>query len=48
MSGLRVPETPDDLTPAWVTAALAETGVLRRGSVAAVEWERVGGDHGFT
>jgi phosphotransferase family enzyme len=45
---LRVPETPDDLTPAWLTAALAETGVLRRGSVAAVEWERVGGDYGFT
>lgn len=48
MGALRVPETPDDLTPAWLTAALAETGVLRRGSVAAVEWERVGGEYGFT
>jgi hypothetical protein len=48
MGGLRVPETPDDLTPAWLTAALAETGVLRRGSVAAAEWERVGGGYGFT
>jgi ecdysteroid kinase len=48
MGGLRVPETPDDLTPAWLTAALAETGVLRRGSVAAAEWERVGGEYGFT
>jgi Ecdysteroid kinase-like family len=45
---LRVPETPEDLTPAWLTAALAETGVLRQGSVAAAEWERVGGEYGFT
>jgi hypothetical protein len=48
MRGLRVPETPDDLTPAWLTAALAAADVLRRGSVAAVEWERVGGEYGFT
>jgi hypothetical protein len=48
MGGLRVPETADDLTPAWLTAALADTGILRRGSVAAAEWERVGGEYGFT
>lgn len=48
MGGVRVPETPDDLTPAWLTAVLAEAGVLRRGTVAAVEWEPVGGEYGFT
>lgn len=47
-SRLPVPDTPDDLTPAWLTVALAETGVLRRGAVAAAEWERVGGEYGFT
>jgi Ecdysteroid kinase-like family len=45
---LPVPETPDDLTPAWLTAALAEAGVLRRSAVAAAEWERVGEEYGFT
>jgi hypothetical protein len=45
---LPVPETPDDLTPAWLTAALAEAGVLRRGALAAAEWERVGEEYGFT
>jgi hypothetical protein len=48
VGSLRVPEAPDDLTPAWLTAALAQTGVLRQGSVAAAEWERVGGEYGFT
>jgi Phosphotransferase enzyme family len=48
MGGMRVPQTPDDLTPAWLTAALAETGVLRRASVASAEWERVGDEYGFT
>jgi hypothetical protein len=45
---LPVPETPDDLTPAWLTAALAEAGILRRSAVAAAEWERVGEEYGFT
>jgi Phosphotransferase enzyme family len=45
---LAVPETVDDLTPAWLTAALAKPGVLRRGAVAAVESERVGQEYGFT
>jgi Phosphotransferase enzyme family len=43
-----VPETADDVTPAWLTAALAEAGVLRQGAVAAAEWERVGQEYGFT
>jgi hypothetical protein len=45
---LAVPQTADDLTPAWLTAALAEAGVLRRGAVAAAESERVGQEYGFT
>ena len=45
---LGVPDTPDDLTPAWLTAALGETSVLRRGAVATAEWERVGQEYGFT
>jgi hypothetical protein len=48
MRRLRVPATPDELTPAWLTAALAETGVLRHGAVAAAEWERIGEEYGFT
>jgi Phosphotransferase enzyme family len=48
MRRLRVPETPDELTPAWLTAALAETGVLRHGAVAAAELEHVGEEYGFT
>jgi Phosphotransferase enzyme family len=48
MRRLRVPETPDELTPAWLTAVLAETGVLRHGAVAAAEWEHVGEEYGFT
>jgi hypothetical protein len=48
MRRLRVPETPDELTPAWLTAALAETGVLCHGAVAAAEWEHVGEEYGFT
>jgi hypothetical protein len=45
---LTVPETADDLTPTWLTAALAEAGVLRQGAAAAAEWERVGQEYGFT
>jgi hypothetical protein len=45
---LAVPETADDLTPAWLTAALSEAGVLRHGAATAAEWERVGQEHGFT
>lgn len=41
---LPIPETPDELTPEWLTAALG----LRRGRVAAVEWERIGQEFGFT
>jgi hypothetical protein len=48
MSGLSVPETPDELTPAWLTAALSEAGALEGGSVAAADWKRVGAEYGFT
>jgi hypothetical protein len=48
MPSLPVPERPQDLTPEWLTAALTETRVLRRGSVVAADWERVGQQYGFT
>lgn len=43
-----VPEGPDDLTPAWLTAALSEAGQLPRGAAAAVSVEPIGADRGFT
>jgi Phosphotransferase enzyme family len=45
---IAIPETPEDLTPEWLTAALADAGVLERGRVAAARWEQVGQEHGFT
>ena len=45
---LPIPETPEDVTPDWLTAALTETGVLQQGRVAATRWERVGQEYGFT
>jgi Phosphotransferase enzyme family len=43
-----IPETPDDVTPEWLTAVLAEAGALRAGRVSDSRWERVGQDYGFT
>ena len=48
MTRLQVPNTPAELTPTWLTAALAETGVVRDGAVSGAEWERVGQGYGFT
>jgi hypothetical protein len=45
---LPIPADPQGLTAEWLTAALRETGVLRSGYVAEVEWERVGAEYGFT
>ncbi len=45
---LQVPNTPAELTPTWLTAALAETGVVRDAAVRSAEWERVGQGYGFT
>ncbi|MGH3142254.1 MAG: phosphotransferase [Gaiellales bacterium] len=44
----RIPETPEDVTPEWLTAVLTEAGVLRAGRVIAGPWERVGVEYGFT
>jgi thiamine kinase-like enzyme len=44
----QIPERPEDVTPAWVTAALTEAGVLQAGRVTAAKWERVGEEYGFT
>jgi hypothetical protein len=43
-----VPESPRELTPEWLTAALTQAGVLRSGAVTNADWERVGQEYGFT
>jgi aminoglycoside phosphotransferase (APT) family kinase protein len=47
MRGKSLPTGPDDVTPAWLTAALRESGAIDRG-VTQVAWESVGDDRGFT
>jgi Ecdysteroid kinase-like family len=44
----RIPETPNDVTPEWLTAVLTGAGVLTAGRVIASQWERVGEEYGFT
>jgi hypothetical protein len=48
LARLPIPAGADDVTPEWLTAALNETGALRGGRVAELEWERVGMEYGFT
>jgi streptomycin 6-kinase len=48
VSRLPIPETPDGLSPEWLTAALTESGVLAGEHVTAARWERVGEEFGFT
>jgi hypothetical protein len=48
MARLVVPETPEDLTPEWLTAGLTESGTLTGERVVAARWERVGQEYGFT
>jgi hypothetical protein len=48
VSRLPIPETPDGLTPEWLTAALTESGALTGEQVIAARWERVGEEYGFT
>jgi Phosphotransferase enzyme family len=43
-----IPETPNGLTPEWLTAALTESGVLVEERVVGARWERVGAEYGFT
>jgi hypothetical protein len=43
-----IPAGADGLTPAWLTAALTESRVLRGERVADVSHERIGQDYGFT
>jgi ecdysteroid kinase len=45
---MAIPETPADLTPHWLTAALTDSGVLAGERVSAATWERVGAEFGFT
>jgi Phosphotransferase enzyme family len=44
---VRVPEGPEDLTPAWLTTVLRESGVLSSGRVESADCERIGQDFGF-
>jgi aminoglycoside/choline kinase family phosphotransferase len=48
LARLPIPDGADDVTPEWLTAVLNETGALRGGRVAELEWERVGMEYGFT
>jgi len=44
----RLPAAPEEIDPAWLTTALRAAGALRRGRVAAVDWEAIGEERGFT
>jgi hypothetical protein len=44
----RIPETPNDVTPEWLTAVLTDAGVLQAGCVTGAQWEPVGEEYGFT
>src|SRR5262249_2650624 len=35
---LTIPETPEDVTPEWLTTALTDSGVLQSGRVATARW----------
>jgi hypothetical protein len=45
---VKIPRDPDELTAAWLTEALASTGVLAHGRVASCEIQLLGGDRGMT
>ena len=45
---MRIPRTTDEITPEWLTDALRAGGSLGDGSVASVEFERIGIGLGFT
>ncbi len=44
----RIPDTPDEVTPEWLSTVLTDAGVLTVGRVIASQWERVGEEYGFT
>ena len=48
MAELGIPTEPAELTPAWLTAALRQTGALRAASVTSVEPEMLSEGRGFT
>jgi aminoglycoside phosphotransferase (APT) family kinase protein len=48
MGALPLPTTPDEMTPAWLTAALRAGGVLTRAEVSQAAWEIIGEEQGFT
>jgi aminoglycoside phosphotransferase (APT) family kinase protein len=48
VSAWPLPALPEDITPAWLTAALRETGALNQAEIAQVTWERIGDGRGLT
>jgi hypothetical protein len=44
----RIPETPEDVTPEWLTAVMTDAGVLQAGRVTGAEWNPVGEEYGWT
>ncbi len=47
MAQINIPRSPEELTPAWLTAALRESGALRDASVTSTVSEPVGAGAGF-
>lgn len=43
-----LPDTPEEITPEWITLAFRENGVLASGKVVEVETTSIGQDRGFT
>ena len=43
-----LPATPEEVSPAWLTAALRATGVLRQEEIIQSTWERIGAERGLT
>ena len=47
MTQIKIARSPEELTPAWLTAALRESGVIREASVTSTASEPVGAGSGF-
>ena len=47
MAQINIARSPEELTPAWLTAALRESGVIREASVTSTVSEPVGAGAGF-
>ena len=45
---VQIPENAEEVTPEWLTTALADAGELPAGRVIGAQWEPVGEEYGFT